>query len=103
MRKEDGSFLRFTGEHMPFTDQTLSCRDCQQAFTFTAGEQEFYESRGMTNAPSRCPECRAAHKQSNRVQRAFSGGVGGRVPHYESPQMDSATCACRRESNPLPL
>ncbi len=67
---------------MPFTDQTLSCRDCQQAFTFTAGEQEFYESRGLTNAPSRCPECRAAHKQSNRGQRDFSGGGGGRVRDY---------------------
>ncbi|MBV9616240.1 MAG: zinc-ribbon domain-containing protein, partial [Ktedonobacteraceae bacterium] len=38
------------------TDQTLYCRDCNQEFTFTTGEQEFYASRGLTNSPSRCPE-----------------------------------------------
>lgn len=88
---------------MPFTDQTLSCRDCQQTFTFTAGEQEFYESRGLTNAPSRCPECRAAHKQSNRGQRDFSGGGGGRVRDYESRQMYSATCASCGEETQVPF
>ena len=45
------------------TDQIVVCRDCNQEFTFTTGEQEFYASRGLTNTPSRCPECRAAHKQ----------------------------------------
>jgi CxxC-x17-CxxC domain-containing protein len=44
------------------SDQTLSCRDCGQAFTFTSGEQAFFASRGFTNAPSRCPDCRAARK-----------------------------------------
>ncbi len=38
---------------MAFTDQNLYCRDCNQEFVFTAGEQEFYESRGLVNAPSR--------------------------------------------------
>jgi hypothetical protein len=38
---------------MLLTDQTLYCRDCTQAFTFTIGEQEFYASRGLANAPSR--------------------------------------------------
>jgi CxxC-x17-CxxC domain-containing protein len=45
-----------------YADQTLTCRDCGQAFTFTAGEQEFYAGRGLMNAPGRCPECRAARK-----------------------------------------
>jgi hypothetical protein len=35
---------------MPLTDQTLYCRDCTRVFTFTIGEQEFYASRGLTNA-----------------------------------------------------
>src|SRR5581483_12506950 len=56
---------------MTYTEQTLTCRDCGQSFTFTAGEQEFYASRGLMNAPSRCPSCRAARKASG------GGAVGG--------------------------
>ena len=49
---------------MSYADQILTCRDCGQAFTFSTGEQEFYASRGFTNTPSRCPDCRAARKAS---------------------------------------
>src|SRR5258708_343141 len=59
--------------------------------------------RRLTNAPSRCPECRAAHKQSNRGQRDFSGGGGGRVRDYESRQMYSATCASCGEETQVPF
>ena len=55
---------------MSFEDRTLTCRDCGQPFTFTAGEQEFYASSGLTNDPGRCPDCRAA-------KRGSSGGGGG--------------------------
>ena len=30
------------------SDRTLTCRDCGQEFTFTAGEQAFYQERGYT-------------------------------------------------------
>lgn len=59
-----------------YADQTLTCRDCGQPFTFSAGEQEFYASRGLMNAPSRCPECRAARKAS--------GGAGSGRGHNAS-------------------
>lgn len=49
---------------MPFTDKTLTCRECGQQFAFTAGEQEFYASRGLRNEPGRCPACRAARRQN---------------------------------------
>src|ERR687883_663132 len=45
---------------MMYTDQPRTCRDCGSAFSWTAGEQEFYASRGLTNPPSRCPDCRVA-------------------------------------------
>ena len=48
---------------MALTDKTLTCRECGQEFTFTAGEQEFYQSRGLQNEPRRCPECRAARRR----------------------------------------
>src|SRR5437588_11933530 len=49
---------------MAYVDQVLYCRDCNQEFTFTAGEQEFFASRALTNAPTRCPACRDAAKQA---------------------------------------
>ncbi|GHO42437.1 zinc-ribbon domain containing protein [Ktedonospora formicarum] len=74
------------------TDQTLYCRDCNQEFTFTVGEQEFYASRGLTNTPSRCPSCRAARKQAN-------GGQRGGFRQREQRPMYSATCAsCGNEA-----
>ena len=51
------------------SDKSIMCRDCGQAFTFTAGEQSFYQERGYTE-PQRCPNCRAAKK----AQREESGG-----------------------------
>src|SRR5829696_2133812 len=71
-----------------FQDRTLTCRDCGQQFGFTAGEQEFYQSRGLTNEPGRCPECRRARKQG--------GGGGGDRPRRE---MFDATCSqCAKET-----
>ncbi|MBV8694629.1 MAG: zinc-ribbon domain containing protein [Chloroflexi bacterium] len=83
---------------MQVSDRTLYCRDCQQEFIFTAGEQEFYASRGLTNAPSRCPECRAAHKQTVGGQNRSRGGRSdGGV--REARQMYLATCAsCGNEA-----
>lgn len=48
---------------MPFTDQTLKCKDCGADFVWTASEQEFYQQKGFDNQPSRCPKCRQAKKQ----------------------------------------
>ena len=53
------------------SDRTLTCRDCGQAFTFTAGEQAFYQERGFSE-PQRCQSCRAQRK----AQRSDSGGGG---------------------------
>jgi CxxC-x17-CxxC domain-containing protein len=67
-----------------YTDQTLTCVDCNAAFLFTANEQEFYASKGFENKPTRCPDCRAARK----AQRG-GGNAGGR-PQRE---MFKATCS----------
>jgi len=68
------------------TDKTLTCRDCGASFVFTEGEQEFFASRGFTNEPSRCPECRAARKRSQ-------GSGNGRR------EMFDATCSqCGKET-----
>jgi hypothetical protein len=55
---------------MSFTDKSILCPDCGITFTFTAGEQEFFASKGFTNDPKRCPLCRQARKR----QRGGSQG-----------------------------
>jgi CxxC-x17-CxxC domain-containing protein len=87
-----------------FQDRTLTCRDCGQQFVFTSGEQEFYQSRGLVNDPSRCPECRRAHKQGGGGggggggfggARGSGGGGYGRAPR----EMFPATCSnCGKET-----
>ena len=58
-------------------DKTLTCADCSQPFTFSAGEQQFYQERGMSE-PKRCKDCRQARK-ANRDSggRGNRGGGGG--------------------------
>ena len=43
-------------------DITLVCKDCGNEFVWTAGEQEFYQQKGLVNQPVRCPECRKKRK-----------------------------------------
>ncbi len=77
---------------MSFQDRTLTCRDCGQNFTFTSGEQEFYASRGLTNDPGRCPDCRA-------IRRGQGGGGGGGGGGRSSRQMFDVTCSnCGKET-----
>jgi CxxC-x17-CxxC domain-containing protein len=66
------------------SDKTLTCVECGSPFTFTAGEQEFFASRGYTNEPKRCPECRGARRNQRR------GGFGG---GGSSREMYPAVCA----------
>jgi len=43
-------------------DKIITCKDCGKQFTFTVGEQNFYEQQGFTNEPVRCKECRDKKK-----------------------------------------
>ena len=87
---------------MSFTDKTLTCRDCGTEFVWTSGEQEFYQSRGLTNQPGRCPSCRQARKSSSGGGGygggGYSSGGGGGYERQER-QMHPATCdACGRDT-----
>ncbi|MCE5315034.1 zinc-ribbon domain-containing protein, partial [bacterium] len=55
-------------------DKELICKDCGQTFVFTAGEQEFFQSRGFSE-PIRCKTCRDARK-SQKSDRAYAGDRG---------------------------
>ncbi len=79
---------------MTFQDKTLECSDCGTSFTFSAEEQEQFQSRGYTNEPKRCPECRQARKS----ERYGSGGNSNSYS-YRPRQMFPAVCAdCGKET-----
>ena len=68
---------------MEFSDRTLACRDCSGSFIWTAGEQQFYQEKGLVNLPARCPECRANRKArlglQDRVQTEVTCAECGNV------------------------
>lgn len=69
-----------------FQDKNLVCKDCGEEFVFTAGEQEFYESKGFVNEPQRCKNCRMSRKNNDRSTKEMftatcaSCGCGAKVP-----------------------
>jgi len=75
---------------MSFEDKTLQCSDCGTEFTFSADEQELFQSRGYTNEPKRCLPCRQARKTERGNSRYG----------YSAPrQMFPAVCAeCGKET-----
>jgi len=66
---------------MAYEDIILQCVDCGCDFEFTASEQEFYASKGLTNQPKRCKPCRSAKKSQSR-----GGG-------YQQRRMYEAVCS----------
>ncbi len=83
---------------MAFQDQTLTCRDCGSPFTWTASEQEFYQSKGFQNSPVRCASCRAAKKAR---MEGGSGGGGGRG--MGPRQMFDITCSNCGKTDQVPF
>ena len=76
------------------TDKILTCSDCNQEFSFTASEQQFYADRQFSE-PRRCASCRAAKKASRGDSGGYSGGGYSSGPR----EMFSATCSsCGREA-----
>ena len=71
-------------------DKNLSCRECGVEFVFSASEQDFYNEKGFTNEPGRCPQCRAARKQRNNGGGGFS--QGGARPQREMHDVTCAAC-----------
>jgi CxxC-x17-CxxC domain-containing protein len=96
---------------MSYQDKTLVCRDCNQEFIFSAGEQEYYAQKGFTNEPRRCADCRRAHKATQQGGGgSYSGGgssygggnsYGGGGGGYERAprQMFDTVCSqCGKET-----
>ena len=58
-----------------YEDKTLICKECGKEFVFTAGEQEFYASKGFENEPQRCKACRQNRKNAAKPEREMYTAV----------------------------
>ncbi|HEX4021565.1 MAG TPA: zinc-ribbon domain containing protein [Acidobacteriaceae bacterium] len=75
------------------TDMLITCSDCGQEFTFTAGEQTFFAERGYSQ-PRRCKPCREQSNQGGQRSGggAGFGGGGGGGRQAESTVVQCASC-----------
>ena len=74
-----------------FEDKTLVCKDCGKEFVWTAGEQEFYASRGLANPPQPCKPFPDARKN------------GGARSNSGERQMFDAVCAACGKACKVPF
>jgi CxxC-x17-CxxC domain-containing protein len=77
---------------MSFQDKSIQCTDCETSFTFSAEDQEFFQSKGYVNEPKRCPECRQARKSDRQDSN-----------HSSPRQMHPATCSECGKSTEVPF
>jgi CxxC-x17-CxxC domain-containing protein len=88
---------------MSYQDQQLTCAECGRPFTDTADDQAFRAERGYTNAPKRCPDCRAARRAGGGDRGGYGGygyGDNGGGGGYASsrPMYDVVCAACGKET-----
>ena len=81
---------------MSFEDKSLLCADCGAAFTFSIQDQEFFQTKGFTNEPKRCPICR-------QTRRSQSGNTSYGNTGYSPRQMYPATCADCGKATEVPF
>lgn len=51
---------------MEYQNKKLNCKDCNQEFVWSAGEQKFFADKGFNSPPVRCSDCRK--KKKDRVK-----------------------------------
>jgi CxxC-x17-CxxC domain-containing protein len=66
-------------------DQVLVCVDCKKEFTFTVGEQQFFEQKGFTSPPKRCKSCRELRRRDRGAGPPGGRGKGGEGSEYRGP------------------
>jgi len=89
-------------------DKTVTCRDCGAEFVFSAGEQGFFQEKGLLNEPQRCKPCRDARRRersggSREMYEVVCAECGAQttvpfVPRNEKPVYCSPCYAKRREA-----
>jgi CxxC-x17-CxxC domain-containing protein len=82
-----------------YTDERLTCIDCGTEFVFTAGEQQFFATKGFANKPNRCADCRTARKNARQNDGGGRGDSGG----GSAREMFSVTCSSCGQAAEVPF
>ena len=84
-----------------YTDERLTCTDCGAEFVFSAGEQQFFATKGFANKPNRCPDCRTARKNARQNGGGATGGyAGGSRGGFGGGAREMYTVTCSGCGNP---
>lgn len=79
---------------MGFADQDVLCVGCGVTFVFSAGEQQFFKTKGFLNLPKHCELCKAKRH----------GGARGRIEtHVICSECGSQTTVPFRPSQGRPV
>lgn len=78
-------------------DVDILCIDCKTSFIWTAGEQNFFQTKGLTNPPKRCKPCKKAKNQ--RLSEIEKARVSGKRHHVVMP----AKCAACGKVTTVPF
>ena len=80
-------------------DKILTCRDCAANFTFSTNQQQLYVSKGYTNQPRSCPNCRLAHDSRLGLRTGVFRKSGLRSPHHKLRLIPPEAVASTSESS----
>ncbi|HXM48584.1 MAG TPA: zinc-ribbon domain containing protein [Pyrinomonadaceae bacterium] len=86
-----------TEQSSDFQDRSITCVDCTEPFTWTAGEQVFFHDKGLKNEPKRCKSCK--HAKNDRLAAISAAHLTGIKQRIEV----TVTCAQCGEQTTVPF
>jgi CxxC-x17-CxxC domain-containing protein len=84
-------------EGSEYQDRSITCVDCGESFTWTAGEQVFFHDKGLKNEPKRCKPCK--HAKNDRLAAISLAQATGAKQRIEVTVM----CAQCHEQTTVPF
>jgi CxxC-x17-CxxC domain-containing protein len=60
---------------MVLEEKTIICKECAEAFLFSAGEQGYYLEKGLLNEPQRCANCREQRRRERTLYHRVSSVI----------------------------
>jgi CxxC-x17-CxxC domain-containing protein len=59
--------MSFEDPYLQFSDKSMTCVDCGDTFIWTGGAQQFFHAKGLEHPPKRCPPCKEAKRECERM------------------------------------
>jgi CxxC-x17-CxxC domain-containing protein len=77
---ESSSLSNSNLEEINFEDTSITCIDCSVDFVWSAGEQLFYQDKGLKNPPKRCKSCKQLkNERLSAVNSGYDSGLKQKI------------------------